>query len=724
MAKTPSHLPSSPFVDCNFLSEAGKEKEMTKLVSRRMFLSGLIGSVAAFSLPLSAPALAMPSGLAVQAVKMALTGDYLGAGAIAKQSGDQAAIKLVELLFLRDHGAQAGYERIHDFLNAAPKWPLTETLLKRAEQALYENNQNASTVIEYFSDRVPATPYGMLAMARAYYGSGDSAKGKTWLRKAWGNPDVDAQLEQKILGEFGGQLNTSDHRIRFSKLVFAQSPNAAIRIARFLGGDFVNAGKVAQSLISFQNGADKRYESLSSAAKSDMGMKYALTRFYRKKELYAKARSILASVPSDASAMGDPQAWWMERKIVTLHSVGPNHSASWNAAYQIAHNHGLVIGDSAVEAEFMSGWVALRYLKKPEIGMKHFVKLQELAESRTDKARAAYWIGRAYLALGDKATAQMAFKDAAQYSTVYYGQLAREQIGLGNKPESINGGTASAGAQTRVDQDEVVRAFRIMAQVATKNQLNIFLWSLASRFKNSDEMNAVAAVVQNTAGTSWALRLAKAAGQRGIDIDSWSYPVRGLPNWSQIGKPIEKSLVFALSRQESEFDPNAGSSVGAQGLMQLMPGTARLVARQYRVAFNPGSLKSDPAYNVKLGAAHLADLVSDFNGSYVLTLVAYNAGPRRSREWVDEYGDPRGGQVDPIDWVECIPFNETRQYVQKVMQNVHVYRSRLAPESVRPMTVDLKRGTPADITVASTGAVSAAPSCEGGSIGALVTSCN
>jgi soluble lytic murein transglycosylase len=697
---------------------------MINLVSRRKFLSGVLSSAALFALPMAAPASAMPSGLAVQAIRVAMTGDFLGAGSMATQSGDQAAVKLVELLFLRDHGAQAGYQRIHDFLDAAPNWPLTETLLKRAEQALYDTRTNAPIVVDYFKNRVPITPYGMLALARAHYASGDNAKGKVWLRKAWGNTDVDAQLEQKILSEFGSQLTNSDHRLRFSRLVLAQSPNAAIRNAQRLGGDFVNAGKVAASLISFQNGADKKYDGLSAAARNDMGLKYALTRFYRKKELYGKARAILAGISNDAATMVDAEAWWMERKIVTLHSVGPNHSDSWSAAYQIARNHGQQSGDGALEAEFMSGWVALRYLKKPDVGMKHFVKLQDIAESRTDKAKAAYWIGRSYLAMGDKATAQLAFKDAAQFSTVYYGQLAREQIGLGNKPEFVNAGTASSAAQARVEQDEVVRAFRMMAQVGTKNQLNMFLWSLASRFKNSDEMNAVAAIVQNTAGTSWALRLAKAAGQRGIDIDSWSYPVRGLPNWAQIGKPVEKSLVFALSRQESEFDPNAGSSVGAQGLMQLMPGTARLVARQYRVAFNPGSLKSDPAYNVKLGAAHLADLVEDFSGSYVLTLVAYNAGPRRSREWVEEYGDPRGGQVDPIDWVECIPFNETRQYVQKVMQNVHVYRSRLAPQSVRPMTADLKRGTPDEITVASMSSAPRGPTCEGGSIGALLTSCN
>jgi soluble lytic murein transglycosylase len=197
----------------------------------------------------------------------------------------------------------------------------------------------------------------------------------------------------------------------------------------------------------------------------------------------------------------------------------------------------------------------------------------------------------------------------------------------------------------------------------------------------------------------------------------------GLPRWAQIGKPIERSLVFALSRQESEFDPQAGSSVGAQGLMQLMPGTARLVAQQYRVPYVQSKLKNDPSYNVKLGAAHLADLVDNFNGSYILTLVAYNAGPRRSREWVDEFGDPRSGQVDAVDWIECIPFDETRQYVQKVMQNVHVYRSRLAPNTVRPMTADLQRGTPSDVQVASTTPIETPAKCKGKSMLSFISSC-
>jgi soluble lytic murein transglycosylase len=221
-----------------------------------------------------------------------------------------------------------------------------------------------------------------------------------------------------------------------------------------------------------------------------------------------------------------------------------------------------------------------------------------------------------------------------------------------------------------------------------------------------------------------ALRLAKVAGQRGVDIDAWGYPVKALPNWKQIGKPVEKALVYGLSRQESEFNPSAGSVVGAQGLMQIMPGTGKLIAKQYGLPFKRGLLTSDPAYNVKLGAAHIGDLLQDFGGSYVLTLVAYNAGPRRSLEWMVEYGDLRSGDIDPVDWVESIPFQETRQYVQKVLQNTHVYRSRLAPDTARAMSADLSRGAAKVFAAAASAEAGIAASpCGGGSIAMLIAKC-
>lgn len=661
---------------------------------------------------------------ATDSVRMALKGDFITAGGLAQQSGDSAAIKLVELLFLRDKGAKAGYARIMNFLEAAPKWPLTETLLKRAEQALFESGARGPEVLAHFAKRKPLTSHGNLALARASFVAGDQQTARAALMRAWLNPEMDDSVESAAIQDFGGALSEADYRRRLWQLIYAQESNAAIAHAKRMGSGYVNIAKVAQALLRGSAGADKQYAALSAGNRSIPALRYALARFYRRQEKFSKARAVLAAAPSSAADMGDPEAWWTERRIIARRSVGPNHRDTWTTGYQIAAQNGLSSGDSAVEAEFLSGWIALRYLNKPETAMRHFSRLQEIAPSRTEKARAAYWIGRTLEANGDKGSARTAYKKAAQYSTIYYGQLAREKIGMGNVPENIESGDTTNAARASVDRDEVMRAFRLMAQASGKDHLHMFLWSISSRFNSLPEMNAAAAIVHQMGGTTMALRLAKAAGQRNLDIDSYSYPVRGLPDWKQIGKPVEKALVFGLSRQESEFDPNAGSKVGAQGLMQLMPGTAKLIARQYGVAYAPNKLKGDPAYNVKLGAAHLGDLIADFGGSYVLTLVAYNAGPRRAREWVIEFGDLRSGQVDPIDWVESIPFHETRQYVQKVLQNLHIYRSRLAPKTVRPMTADLMRGSPGEMTVASTSAAPENDGCTGGSIKALITGCD
>ena len=677
---------------------------MTSLVSRRRFMKSVSGLATFAFLPVafSQIAQAMPSDLAVEALRKAIAGDFEPAGDLAKQSGDQAAIKLVELLYLRDHGPEAGYARIMAFINAAPNWPLAETLMKRAEKALYDNKESPATISAHFQNRKTLTPYGSLALARAAYASGDAGEGKTKLRDAWGSADIDAELEKNILAEFSAKLSVDDHKYRFARLVYAQESTAAIRQAQnHLNGDYRNAAKVAQALINFRSGADKQYAALPSAMRGELPLQYALARYYRKAEEFDKARGILMNVPGDAKAMCDANAWFEERRTIVRRSVGPLQRARWKAAYAIAKNHGLSTGDMAIDGEFLAGWVALRYLQQPQQALPHFLKIQRLAQTGTDRARAFYWIGRTHKADRNLAQARAAFQAASVQSTLYYGQLASEELGRGKIAEEISSSTSSDSAKSRVEQDEVVRALRIMSKVGAKNQLGIFMMALAMRFDTRDELNAVAEIVQNAGGITMALRFAKAASLRGHDLDAWAYPIYGLPNWSSMGKPVEKSLVFALSRQESEFDPNAGSSVGAQGLMQLMPGTARLVARQYRVGFSASRLK-EPSYNVQLGSAHLADLVDGLNGSYILTLVAYNAGPGRSRDWLAYYGDPRGGVVDPVDWVECIPFNETRQYVQKVMQNLHVYRSRLAPDTVRPMTVDLKRGTPEIVSVAST----------------------
>jgi soluble lytic murein transglycosylase len=642
------------------------------------------------------------------AAEAALRGDFISAGSIAERSDDQAAMHLVEFLYLKDHWKDAGYSRIASFLKQAPKWPLSETFGKRVEHLLFADQHSADEILDYFEATSPVSAEGHLALARAHFAKGNVDRGKAALMTGWLSSDIEPAEEKLARSEFISYLSEQDLRKRVWALVLAQESNAAIRNAKRIGGGIVEAAETAQLLLRFIGGADKKYAALPSAMREQPAMKYALARFYRKNEKFQKARGVLETMSGNAETVIDPDAIWTERRIIARRLLGSGQTDSYRSAYAIASKHGLTRGDSAVEAQFLSGWIALRYLKDSDTALKHFEKLADLAPTRTEKARAHYWLGRALAVQGNDSAAEKEFKSAAQYSTIFYGQLAREEVGLANVAQNIGSGTASADAMRRVEKDEVVRAFQSLKAAGAKPQLNLFLWPLASRFDNVDELNAVASLVHDAGGTPMALRFAKAAGRRGIDIDSWAYPLRGLPNWRQVGKPIEKSLVFALSRQESEFDTNAGSKAGAQGLMQLMPGTARLVAAQNRLPFAPQRLKSDPVYNVQLGSAHLSDLVAEYNGSYILTLVAYNAGPRRVSEWVAAYGDPRNGNVDPIDWVESIPFQETRQYVQKVMQNVHIYRSRLAPKSVQPMSADLRRGGVSKLTELLTGSVSPA----------------
>ncbi|QIG51093.1 transglycosylase SLT domain-containing protein [Nordella sp. HKS 07] len=691
-----------------------------------MLIVALLGSTAiTVAPPLSTSAIAAPqvSRSAVNAADAAFNGKYSDAGSYAQQSGDPAAAKLVELIYLRNNWKEAGYSRIMAFLSAAPQWPLTETLLKRAEQSLYASNASAQTVFAHFEKRTPLTPEGSLAIARAQLATGNSDAARRTLRRVWLNETLDAAMEKQITSEFGSLITSDDRRGRMWRLVYKQETNAAIRVSKSLSGDYQSAAKVAQALIRGTAGAEKQYQSLPSAMRQQLGMRYAMARYYRKANKQSKAAQMLLDIPADNAAIGDGEAWWVERRLVARMLLDPRRPGSAKTAYQLARAHGFSSGEFFGEGEFLAGWIALRFMKDENTALKHFAKLQAGVTTRTDKARAAYWMGRSYAALGDKDKAKAAYREAATVPTVYYGQLAREQLGIATQPIQITGGQPSAAAQARVDNDEVMRAFQMVAQTGRSRELNMFLWSLSGRFKTTDEMSAVARNVSSGGGPAAAVRLAKLAGQKGVDIDYWGYPTKALPDWRQIGPPVERAMVFGLSRQESEFDPKAGSRVGAQGLMQLMPGTAKLVAKQYRLSYAPEKLTGDPAYNVKLGAAHLGDLIEEFGGSYILTLAAYNAGPRRSREWVEAHGDPRSGTVDPIDWVEMIPFTETRNYVQKVMQNVHVYRSRLAPKTMHAMTADLRRGAPGAIKLANSSEAGSA-NCSGGSIAELITGCD
>jgi soluble lytic murein transglycosylase len=670
------------------------------------------------------PVLRRSNDLASRAAELAAKGNYAEARRLAEQSGNPAAINLIEWLYLKDTAETAGFERLAEFITKHPDWPRVPVFAQAAERSLFGHNYAAQKVVDYFRAREPETAEGMLAMARAKLATANREEARSWAARGWRMLESDAAAERRVLSEFGSLLGPDAHKGRLWAKIAAQETNAAIRVAKFLSRDHQEAANTAQLLIRNPSGAKKSIAHLSPAMRSEPAMQYALTHYYRKADRNKEAAQILLKMQVDHAKIYGPEEVWTERRLVARDLLGRGDKKSWPTAQKLAAEHGFSSGPNAVEGEFLAGWIALRYLKDPNTALKHFKKLEAITTSRTDRARCKYWLGRTYAVLGQPELSTAAFSEAAKHETVFYGQLAREALGLGELPIAVDEIKPSREVYSRVTNDELVQAFRILAGAGREGEMGLFLWPIAKRFKTEQEMSAAASIVWDSGGPFMTVRLAKAAGSYGVDIDFWGYPVRAMPAYAAMGPQIEKALVYGVTRQESEFNSQAGSHAGARGLMQLMPGTAKLISRQYKIKYNP-KLLTDPEYNAKLGAAHLGDLVKEFRGSYILSLVAYNAGPRRSLEWMRRYGDPRAEGIDPVDWVESIPFTETRYYVQKVLQNTHVYRSRLAPGSMRGMTADLLRGSGKKIDVTHFAQKSTA-SCgtQAASMAALIAVCD
>ncbi|NNE24208.1 MAG: lytic transglycosylase domain-containing protein [Rhizobiales bacterium] len=662
---------------------------------------------------------------AVSAVELAVKNKFDAAFDAARRSGDTAAIKTVEWFYLRRNPRDAGYDRLMRFVRANPNWPQVSKIEAAAEAQLLLNATPVDVIATHFPYRTPVSTRGWLARARYALAKGDKKTAKARLMKAWLDPVLDKEGEAYAARAFKSLLTKRDHAARMQRLILAQKTTSAVRVAKRISNAHVHAAKVARNLIKVKKGSLTAYGKLSKSFRKSIAMRYAVARYYRKKNKRTKALSMLLALPKDTSRHLDHEQWWVEKRLIARYLLGAKYRKHWPNAYRLTSSHGFTTsGKQHSEGEFLSGWIALRKLNQAPIALGHFQKMAKRAENRTQSSRAYYWMARTYLELGNAAAADRAFRKSAASPTLFYGQLSREALGLGRKPIPVRSAAITPAARKAARNNELVRSFRLLVKAKADRFWHSWLWPMAGEFKTTSELSAVAEIVKKEAGLTASVRFAKRAGSRGVDIDDWGYPVGALPKWSKIGKPVETALVYGLSRQESEFHAQAKSHAGARGLMQIMPSTGRLIARQYKLRYSVKKLTADPKYNVTLGAAHLGDLIDNFNGSYVLTFIGYNAGPRRAFDWMKDNGDPRLKHVDVVDWIESIPFTETRKYVQKVMQNIHVYRSRLRVKRHYGMTADLKRGGKTRIQP-TTGSGARALTCGGGagSIDDLVQDC-
>jgi len=604
-------------------------------------------------------------------------------------------------------------EAIESYRSSHPYWPSLDKLGEKAETSLFLTNASPDRIKAFFATNPPQTGAGKAALARAYKAEGKDAEAKELVVSAWRDHKFNKDVEKKILDKFGSMLTHDHHRARIDVLLYPDRKSAApaaLRVAKHLPEAERKKVKARIAVVKRRNNAGKLLAALpDDAIKDDVGLRFNNIQWLRrtkKKDERLQAFQLLLDAPLEPTILLDLKEWWIERRINVRAALNDGHPRT---AYQIAAKHGLESGNSYVEAEFLAGWIALRYLNEPNTALRHFLALRRAATRSRDIARGEYWLGRTALALGDRGSAAIHFHAAANYPQYFYGQLGRQSL----DPRPARLAVTSTPVPTQADIDQFmarkgVRAIGIARAANLEWVTPQFFFALSRKLENASEVVLLAELAKALGRNQVALRLSKIAFNRDLPLGDYALPVGVMPNYkSLVEERVDPALVHALSRQESEFNAKAKSPVGASGLMQLMPATARGVARRYKVQYSRSRL-TNPAYNAQLGEAFLSDLIEGYNGSIFLSLAAYNAGPGRVKEWKELFGDPRNPEVDPIDWIERIPFTETRRYVIKIMETLQLYRSRLSgPDGALHLVQDLNRGR--QVPPSETASVAIAP---------------
>jgi soluble lytic murein transglycosylase len=600
------------------------------------------------------------------AFRFAEAGDWDGAQAVVASAG-QIARDVVEWRRLRAGKGDLGqYEA---FLVRRADWPGMPLLREKGEVAVARSS-TAARVIAYFGAGKPETAAGSLALIRAL-GVGDAAQAEAV--RAWLTLSFTAEEEDTLLGLYGDVLKTQ-HWQRLDRLLWEDRPGEASRMLVRVSDDWRALATARLALAAEAANAPALVEAVPKAVADDAGLAYARFVWRMRKDRTDDAVAMILDRSSNAERLGDP-AMWADRRASLARLLMRTGRA--REAYQVAAGHWLNDGADYADLEFVAGFVALRKLGDAGAALTHFQRLQAAVVTPISLSRALYWQGRAFEALGRDAEAEAAYKAAAKHATAYYGLLAAERLGLPLDASVLSDTRPADWQGAAFADDSVLVAARMILAAGDRTLAKRFVLHLAEGL-DGVELDQLADMALAMDEPHIALLVAKAAAERGVILPRAYFPVTDLvPD----GLAVSRALALSIARRESEFDVAVVSPAGARGLMQVMPGTAKLMSSVTGMAYDAGKLTTDAGYNVAHGAAYLRTLVDEFGPSVALVASGYNAGPGRPRRWVLEFGDPRDAAVDVVDWVETIPFAETRTYVMRVVESLVIYRAKLKGEA-------------------------------------------
>ncbi len=607
-----------------------------------------------------------------QAMREASAGRFDKAREIASRAKEPLVGRLVHWLWLQTANSGAPFEQIAQFIETSPDWPSREALLRRADEAITQAVGDAR-ILAWYKAYPPESGLGWLRLAEALERQGRDAEMMAALRRSWSDGNLSLTDETELWREFSSRLTADDNARRLDRLLWEEQYDAARRMLPRVTPEARAIAEARLALGRNIDGAERVADSLPQILQSDGGLAYDRMRWNRRRGKDDIVEALLYAAPDD---LGRAEKWWVERHFRARKAMAEGRISE---AYRLAAGHGLKAGNSMVEAEWLAGWIALRLLQEPRIAQKHFEALLSSVTTPVSQARAGYWLGRSFEALGDREQARLWYSQASKHATVFYGQLASFALTPSAQLRLPQEAEPSAEAVARFNRRPVVRAAKILVELGQEQRLRPFILRLAHTSESVDEHRLVARLARQLNRVDLAVAATKrSARYGGLAQVQEAFPL--VEPMARTRMP-ETALVLAVARQESEFNQFAVSPAGARGLMQLMPATAKGVAKELKTGYAPAKLTDDAHYNVQLGSHYLQGLLDNWDHNYVLALAGYNAGEARVRRWIKDWGDPRLDGIDPVDWIELIPFSETRNYVQRVLESVQVYRALLGGQA-------------------------------------------
>ena len=598
----------------------------------------------------------------------------------SKKAKDKSIYNFIQWRHMLTTGNQASFYDYLSFIKRNENYPRIGRVRYLAEHKLSTNKISPNKIIDWFNSKEPLSGYGKLILGESFILTGDIKRGTSLIKDGWITADLNRGNMKFFRKKFKKYLNADDYIKRADYLAWEGKFWDLKRMLRYLPKDYELLYTARQILMSKSYGVDNAIKNVPTKLKNDAGLNYDRLKWRRKRGRVDDSLEILFKVPNDKNYLVRPDKWWKERAIMARALI---YKDKYEAAYKIASKHSLDPSPEFADAEWMSGWIALSFLDDPILAIDHFNNFYQNVSYPISLSRGAYWLGRSYEKIGDKEQSKQWYKESTKYLSTYYGQLAFLKITPNKTFELAEQPIVSTLYRKKFYEKELVKIVHLLDELNKDKYTKYILRHLANdNVENGSEILA-AELATNISRYDFAIQISKIASYQKRFHNDFNYPIISVPKYVNGRKIPEAAFILSLIRQESEFDMRANSHVGAQGLMQLMPYTAKLVSKQAKLPYSKSRLTSDPEYNINLGSHYIAGLILQYDGAYPFATAAYNAGPKRVKYWKKINKNPQKNQVDFVDWVELIKFKETRNYVQRVMENYNVYRYILDKKPIK-----------------------------------------